>query len=160
MSDLTAAAVPLDITVRFAETDLMGVVHHSVYVVWFEAGRVAWMEAAGVPYTRIAASGHHFAVTGIEVRYRAAARFGDPVQVVTRLTDLHSRRVRFVYEVRSADDQTLLATGSSEHICVDDDGRTTRIPSWATEGLRKGMSALAAVGGCADGLEESSHDSS
>src|SRR5690606_15699590 len=33
---------------RFAETDQMGVVHHSVYPVWFEAGRVEWMRDGGL----------------------------------------------------------------------------------------------------------------
>ena len=55
--------VALDIPVRFAETDAMGVVHHSNYIVWFEAARVAWMDAAGMPYTEVAAGGNHFAVT-------------------------------------------------------------------------------------------------
>ena len=79
------AALPLDITVRFAETDQMGVVHHSEYVVWFEAGRVAWMAAAGMPYTEIAGAGYNFAVTELQCRYRNAIRFGDAVQVITRL---------------------------------------------------------------------------
>src|SRR5690554_2926587 len=82
------ATVPLDLTVRFAETDLMGVVHHSAYVVWFEAGRVAWMSAAGMPYAEVGATGHHFAVTAVHAQYRAAARFGDVVRVITRLTQL------------------------------------------------------------------------
>ena len=87
------ATVDLELAVRFAETDLMGVVHHSSYVVWFEAGRVAWMGAAGMPYSEVAQTGHHFAVTAIHVEYRAAARFGDVVRVITRLTRLPVRVV-------------------------------------------------------------------
>ena len=34
--------------VRFVETDMMGVVHHSNYLRWFEMGRVAYLRAAGV----------------------------------------------------------------------------------------------------------------
>ena len=34
--------------VRYVETDMMGVVHHSNYFRWFEMGRVAWLRAAGV----------------------------------------------------------------------------------------------------------------
>ncbi len=65
--DGTLPSFSLDIPVRFAETDLMGVVHHSVYVVWFEAARVAWMDAVGMPYVEVAAVGRHFAVTGVQV---------------------------------------------------------------------------------------------
>jgi len=137
------AAVPLDLTVRFAETDLMGVVHHSSYVVWFEAGRVAWMEAAGMPYAEVAGAGHHFAVTGIQVEYRAAARFGDVVRVITRLTRLRSRQVAFGYEVRNAFTDERLATGSSEHICVDLDGRMAKVPEDVIARLLVGAERLA-----------------
>lgn len=138
------AAVPLDLTVRFAETDLMGVVHHSAYVVWFEAGRVAWMTVAGMPYAEVAATGHHFAVTAIHAEYRAAVRFGDVVRVITRLTRLRSRQVAFAYEVRHASRDELLATGSSEHICVDLEGRMARVPEEVLTRLTAGAERLAA----------------
>lgn len=125
----------LDITVRFAETDLMGVVHHASYIVWFEAGRVAWMGAAGLPYAQISNAGYNFAVTDVQCRYRTALRFGDPVQVITRLVSLRSRQVEFSYAVVNSDTGILCATGSSNHICVDNSGAMTRIPEWVAEGL-------------------------
>jgi acyl-CoA thioester hydrolase len=129
-SDLIIPNAPITIEtdVRFAETDQMGVVHHSSYIVWFEMGRVAWMKAANMPYTEVAGSGYNFAVTAIHAAYRAASRFGDTIQIVTRLANLRSRQVEFTYEIRNAADQTLLATGSSEHICVDQSGKMTKIP--------------------------------
>ena len=141
------ALVPLDLAVRFAETDLMRVVHHSAYVVWFEAGRVAWMAAAGMPYAEVASTGHHFAVTDIHAEYRAAARFGDVVRVISRLTRLRSRQVAFGYEVLNALTNERLATGSSEHICVDLDGRMAKIPEEVIARLVTGATRLAmAVG--------------
>lgn len=125
----------LDITVRFAETDLMGVVHHASYIVWFEAGRVAWMGAAGLPYVQISNAGYNFAVTDVQCRYRTAIRFGDPVQVITRLVSLRSRQVEFGYEVINSATGILCATGNSSHICVDNSGAMTRIPDWVAEGL-------------------------
>ena len=127
--------VPLDITVRFAETDQMGVVHHSEYVVWFEAGRIAWMEAAGMPYTEIAGAGYNFAVTDLQCRYRDAIRFGDAVRVVTRLAWLRSRQIEFVYEIRNPRSGAVYADGRTRHTCVDDDGRMTRVPNWIADRL-------------------------
>ena len=135
MDQVESAAVPLDIIVRFAETDQMGVVHHSEYVVWFEAGRVAWMEAAGMPYTEIAGAGYNFAVTDLQCRYRNAIRFGDAVQVITRLGSLRSRQIEFVYEIRNRQTGVLYADGHTRHICVDGDGRMTRVPEWIAERL-------------------------
>lgn len=124
---MIGAVVELEIPVRFAETDAMGVVHHSHYVVWFEAGRVAWMNKVGAPYTEVAASGHHFAVTGLQVEYRASAHFGETVTVTTTLTSLRSRQIAFSYQVHNAQNE-LLATGKTEHICVDLNGRMAKIP--------------------------------
>jgi len=128
----------LDITVRFAETDQMGVVHHASYIVWFEVGRVGWMSAAGLPYVQISNAGYNFAVTDVQCRYRTALRFGDPVQVITRVISLRSRQIEFAYEVVNSATGLLCATGSSNHICVDRDGAMTRIPSWVLEGLAGG----------------------
>jgi acyl-CoA thioester hydrolase len=143
--NLNAAIVAVDVDVRFAETDLMGVVHHGSYIVWFEIGRVAWMKAAGMPYTEIAASGHHFAVTGIQAAYRTPARFGDTVQIHTRLAKLRSRQIEFAYELRNLADNALLATGVSEHICVDLEGRMAKIPQAIVNRLFAGAASLSNV---------------
>jgi acyl-CoA thioester hydrolase len=141
------AAASLELTVRFVETDAMGVVHHSTYVVWFEAGRVAWMDAAQMPYTEIAAGGRHFAVTALRADYRTAAHFGDRVRVVTWVERLRSRQVAFRYEVRHAASDELLATGMSEHVCVDLDGRVAKIPAAVMARLRAGAQRLAQTQG-------------
>lgn len=140
--DRTTAVRSAPIAVRFAETDLMGVVHHAAYIVWFELGRIAWLDAAGVPYQEIAATGHHFAVTGIHAAYRASCSFGDSVVVETCLAQLRSRQVAFVYELRHAVDDTLLVSGRSEHICVDLAGAMARIPSDQLARLEQGAKQL------------------
>ncbi len=139
--------VGLEIPVRFAETDAMGIVHHSNYVVWFEAGRIAWMSAAGMPYDEIAAGGHHFAVTAVNVAYRTPVRFGETVCVYTRLVQLRSREVAFAYEVRRPGKKALLASGTSDHICVDLEGRTAKIPPEVTVRLVQGVCELAIAQG-------------
>lgn len=140
--ELSEPFVAVDVDVRFAETDQMGVVHHASYVVWFEVGRVAWMKAVGMPYAEIAAGGHHLAVTAIHAEYRASARFGDTVRIHTRLAKLRSRQVEFAYELRNAADDSLLATGRSEHICVDLEGRMAKIPPNVLERLQQGAAML------------------
>ena len=141
--ELTRARVALDLVVRYAETDAMGIVHHSTYIVWFEAARVAWLDVVGMPYVEIAAGGKHLAVTKVHAEYRAATRFGDPVRVIGWVSTLRSRQVRFEYEVRNASDDSLLASGATEHICVDDDGHVAKIPPAIFERLQAGVSRLA-----------------
>lgn len=135
-------AVALDLTVRFAETDAMGIVHHSNYLVWFEAARVAWMDVAGVPYKEVAANGNHFAVIGVEIQYRAPARFGDVVRVTATVERIRSRQVIFAYTVHNADDGTLLATGRTDHISVDLAGRMASLPPTLLERLQAGIEQM------------------
>jgi acyl-CoA thioester hydrolase len=134
-------SVSIDITVRFAETDAMRVVHHSNYIIWFEAARVAWFDAAGVPYGRLTQEGRNLAVTGVQAEYRHSVRFGDSVRVTATLTRARSRQVDFAYVIRNIADDALVVTGRTEHVCVDDEGRVASIPGWLMDRLAQAVSA-------------------
>ena len=140
---LKQATVTTTIDVRFAETDAMGVAHHAAYVIWLETGRVAWLQRAGVPYREIATAGYHFAVTGLHVQYRSSAAFGDTVRLVSRMNKLRSRQIDFGYELYQTGSDALLATATSEHICVDLAGKMTRLPALYLQRIEEGVLQLA-----------------
>jgi len=121
-------SIEITFHVRYAETDQMGVVHHSAYVVWIEEGRSAYMRAIGSDYAEIERSGYFLTVTEIHVRYLAPAHYGERVTIRTWLEDVRSRTVTFGYEVVQADTGQLLATGQSQHVCIDRSGRVAVIP--------------------------------
>lgn len=114
--------------VRFAETDQMGIAHHSAYVVWLEAARVEWLRARGLSYRRLEDEGVSLAVSALSLSYRAATRFDDELEIEARLEECRSRRVRFAYRLRRADDGALVAEGESVHTPTDRDGRAIRLP--------------------------------
>ncbi len=116
----------MKLRVRFAETDQMGVAHHSAYVVWLEAGRVEWLRQRGLSYREMEEAGLSLAVSRIEVAYRAAAFFDDELTVNTRLQTVRSRRV--VYTYRLEREGQLVATATTEHVPTDRSGRATTIP--------------------------------
>ena len=123
-----------DVRVRFAETDQMGVVHHSVYPVWFEAGRVEWMRQRDLSYRELEDSGISLAVSRLEVTYRAASRFDDLVRVESTMVSARSRHVVFEYRVTLQPGGSLVATGRSEHVPTDRSGRAVRLPeSWLSQ---------------------------
>lgn len=122
-----AASVHL-IRVRFAETDQMGVVHHSVYPVWFEAGRVEWMRSRGLSYRELEESGLSLAVSRLAVAYRSAAYFDDEIEVASTLVAVRSRRLQFEYRLSRRKDGALIATGVTEHVPTDRSGRAVRLP--------------------------------
>ena len=124
MSSATRTVV--NIEVRYAETDAMGIVHHSNYLVWFELARTDLCRKTGTDYAAIERGGHQLTVTRSELRYRRPARYGDSVRVTAWIDSIASRRVRFAYEVHCGD--VLLTTGATEHVWIDRDGRPCRIP--------------------------------
>ena len=102
--------------VRFCETDLMGIVHHSNYLAYFEAGRVEWLRRRGVTYVDWAARGVHLPVVDASVRYRAPARFDDVLEIEARLVELRAASLRFDYRMWRA--EVLLSEGSTRLACV------------------------------------------
>lgn len=133
---LTLPKVEVPIEVRYAETDRMGWVHHSRYLVWFEVARTRLCLESGYHYAEIEAMGTYLVVTGAELRYRQGARYGDTVTMVCWLTRLVSRGLTFGYEVRRGEE--LLVTGSTEHVWVEAaTGRPCRIPELLRPGFER-----------------------
>jgi acyl-CoA thioester hydrolase len=114
--------------VRYAETDQMGIVHHSAYIVWFEEGRSAWSRQVGRPYADFERAGYALAVSEVAARYLAAARYDQEVTVRTCITQVRSRMIRFDYEVLDTERGERLVTGFTTHICLDRQGNPARIP--------------------------------
>lgn len=124
----------LTLRIRFAETDQMGVAHHSAYVIWLEAARIEWLRERGLDYRRLEEAGVSLAVSAVSVQYLRSSRFDDELTVTATMTELRSRRVRFLYEVTRAG--VLVATGESLHTPVDAGGRTVRLPGMWLEALQ------------------------
>src|ERR1043166_7729108 len=106
----------------------MGIVYHANYIVWFEIGRTEFCRAAGYPYTAMEEQGVLILVTGVDCRYRRAARYADRVTIRTRMGDVGSRGLSFFYEVTRTGDGALLAEGSTRHVFVDGTNRPITIP--------------------------------
>lgn len=123
--------------VRYAETDAMGIVHHSIYVVWFEEGRSHYLRARGADYARLEEAGYFFAISELQARYIASARYGQQVTVRTQLESLRSRSLTLTYEVLEAESKELLVTGRTKLICVDRGGDVVRIPEAWRQLLRE-----------------------
>lgn len=123
------------VRVRYAETDAMGIVHHSSYIVYFEEGRTHYARERGQPYSIFEASGYYLAVTGVHVRYHKSARYEQLLTLKTWVTEMKSRGLTFEYVIMDNESGDVLVTGSTEHICLNRDGKISRLPdSWRTWG--------------------------
>lgn len=116
----------IEIRVRYAETDQMGVVYHGNYFPWFEMARVEMLDHIGLPYREIEASGLMLPVLACEARFRASARFDDRICVTATIPRMPL--VRFAVEYRVEREDTLLCTGRTEHAFMGANGRPARPP--------------------------------
>jgi len=117
------------IRVRYAETDQMGVVYYSNYLVWMETGRLELCKALGFNYRDMERDDDVFlAVAEATCRYRSPARFDDDVIVQTWIEDANTRMVTFGYRMRVAGEDRELAHGFTRHVYVNHNMQRTRLP--------------------------------
>lgn len=136
MAGEVTPTVEIAIRARYAETDAMGVAHHTSYIVWLEAGRTELLRARGMSYREIEALGFFVVLTDLQVRYLSPARYDDLVLVRASLAELRSRQIAFSYELRLAEGGTPLVRARSEHTIVSRaTGRPTRLPVQVLDAL-------------------------
>jgi acyl-CoA thioester hydrolase len=123
----------IDIRVRYAETDKMGVVYHANYFMWFEIGRCELLRAIGRSYRQMEAEGIGLPVIEAHCEYKSPARYDDELQVKTTGRLLSPARVEFAYEIVRPCDGTVTATGRTVHAAVDTNGRPCRLPDYIRE---------------------------
>jgi acyl-CoA thioester hydrolase len=125
-----------EVTVRFAETDAQGIVHNSVYLVWFEVARIAYLAEYAGGYPALRAQGLESFVLESHIRYRRPAHFDDRLRIHARIGELRGARFRFEYEVTR--NGAAIADGWTTHACVDARTlRPIRIPAALADAIAK-----------------------
>lgn len=130
--------------VRYSETDQMGVVYHANYLVWCEMGRTDFMRQLGMTYAQMERNGLFLAVADASIRFHAAARYDDEVQVDTWIEDVRSRAVTFGYRVVRRDSAAAavkLASATTTLVARDAEGRACTLP----DDVRRLLDGAAAV---------------
>ncbi|CAN5285958.1 MAG: acyl-CoA thioesterase [Gemmatimonadetes bacterium] len=120
----------VELRVRYAETDQMGVVYHANYLVWCEVGRTELIRRMGVAYAELERDGVFLAVSDAHLRFHGSARYDDLVAVETRLEELRSRQLKFAYQIfrKEPDVRQRLVTASTTLTALDRSGRPCKLP--------------------------------
>jgi len=125
-----------EIRVRYAETDKMGIVHHSNYLIWFESGRSDLCRARGFSYRDMEDQDNALMVVAESyVRYKSPAYYEDILTVRTKVAEIRSRSIRFIYEIVRESDDTLIAEGETLHLVTDENRKVKLIPEIYKERL-------------------------
>ena len=121
----------IEIRVRYAETDRMGLLHHANYLVYFEQARTELLREKGRAYRDMEDQGFFLVLAKIELKYKRPARYDDVLTIRTTGSRTTPVRIEHAYKVLRAGE--LLAEGSSTLACVDKEGRLQALPEWFLE---------------------------
>lgn len=120
--------VDLEIRVRYAETDQMGLVYYANHFVWFELGRTEYFRRRGYVYKELEEKeGCYIIVAEARCRYHAPARYDDVLTIRTRVKEARNRVVVFAYEILSQEGRRV-ATGETLHVITDREGKPRSLP--------------------------------
>ena len=115
---------------RYCETDQAGVVHHTVYPIWFEMGRTELLRANGLAYKDLEQAGIFFVVADLAIKYKRPAYYDEELHLITTAARVTAARVDHAYKLINPKSKTLLAHGTSTLACVSKEGKAQRIPQF------------------------------
>ena len=126
----------IDIRVRYAETDQMGVVHHGNYALYLEIARIEWLRKLGISYRKMEDDGIGLPVASLSVKYKKPIRYDDVITVKTTLKKVPSVKVEFEYEILN-DFGEILSTASVDLVFVNlKTNRPTKPPQYFLDALK------------------------
>lgn len=110
------------ITVRYAETDRMGIAHHSNYPIWYEVGRTDFIKLFGTSYSEMEAAGVMTPLINLTCHFGLPAKYEDRLIVRTWCIHMTAARIEFAYSVKKIcgdGSEVELGYGTTEHAVVD-----------------------------------------
>ena len=127
MTDDTSTC-DIEIRVRYAEVDQMGVVHHSRYWEYLEMGRTELLRRVGVAYRDVEQAAALLVIAKCSAKFHAPARYDDLLTLTTTLTRLGTARIDHSYQLKRTSDGAILVTAETTLASVDASGSIQPIP--------------------------------
>lgn len=122
-----------EIVVRYAETDQMGIAHHSNYPIWYEAARTDFIKGAGISYSEVEKRGYMLPLLELKSCYKKPAKYEDQLFIITKIKDLSFTRITFYYEVYNKNENTLINYGETMHVWTDKNLKPVNMKKCAPE---------------------------
>lgn len=130
------------IIVRYAETDQMGIVHHSVYPIWYEAARTEAIKKIGMTYSTLEKNGIMTPLVELNSKYIFPAEYEDVLTIQVDIAKLTPARIVFDYQVYKEGLEKPINTGSTSHAWVGRDLKPINLKKQYPEIFEKILSAL------------------
>ena len=125
----------IEIRVRYAESDQMGVAYYSNYFIWFEIARAELLRERGIAYSQMEKDGIFLPVSECYCKYIEPAHYDELLDIKCRIGEVRSRAIRFEYEI--VRNESVIARGHTVHVCTDREAKPRFIPSSVRDTLLK-----------------------
>lgn len=112
---------------HYYETDMMGVVHHSNYIRWFEEARLDLMDQASFPYKKMEELGVIIPIINVECEYKNFVTFDEEVTIIVKVESFNGVRMQMSYEIYKNWDNSLCVVGKTGHCFLDKDKKVIRL---------------------------------
>ena len=130
----------VQVLVRYAECDPLGIVYHANYFIYFEMARTQQMKDAGFTYVQMTERGAFVVLSEIGAKFRAPARYDDALRIELWLTEMERVRLGFGYRILNEAEQLIL-DARTLHACTTASDRLKRLPSELVAQLRPYVAA-------------------
>lgn len=128
------------IQVRYAETDQMGIAHHSNYPIWFEAARTELSKACGFSYLAMEQAGILNPLVELQIRFIKPLRYDDIVNVDVWIAEVSPVKLVFRYSIMKAGE--VMATGMTLQALVGRDLKPLNLKKVHPELYQKFLAAV------------------
>lgn len=121
--------------IYYHDTDAGGVMYYADYLEHLEEGRFEFCLSRGVNIAELAKQGVIFPVVRMEIDYKSPARYGDIVEVFTRVEKFGFSSVHFIQEIKR--DSAVLIKAKMICACVNEALKPQPIPEKIKQALKE-----------------------
>ena len=126
----------ISFTVRYSETDQMGVVYHGNYAQYLELGRLSWLRDLDVSYKKMEESGVILPVISLQINFKKSALYDDLLTVVTKLKKTPSVKIEFDYEIYNEKKELLVTANTVLAFLNKETKRPIKCPDYVLEKIK------------------------
>jgi acyl-CoA thioester hydrolase len=119
----------INIRVRYGETDQMGFVYYGNYALYYEVARVEALRSLGCSYQQLEQNGIFMPVSTLNIKFLQPARYDEELLVSTRIAELPTSRITFLYEIYSASGNLLNEAETSLAFLSATTQKPVRVPN-------------------------------
>jgi len=125
----------MKIRIYYHDTDCGGVVYYANYLKYLEEARTDFLEKKGILIKELSDGGTLFVVARQEIDYKYPGRYGDILEVATKICDMGNVKLVYEHEIKNQDGK-LLCSAKTFMVCIGKDFKPKAIPETIREKLK------------------------